>query len=277
MDIKDILLFLRPGEPFAPVLSAAASLAKAHGAFVQGCCLMPEPPLDPADCYAIGPKAAGGVLLEIDRAAEAISAPAEAAFRQAILDKGIAGDWALSVLGEPAAATILRARTADIAIMRRPSRGHGGELAEILLMSGGAPCLFVPDAAPEPGRFDRIVLAWNGSRQSKRALDEGLTLMKSASAVQVVSVGATAWAASACGPDAVLTHLGRHGVKAEAKRAPASSSGDVADALIAACDAFGADLLVMGAYGHARAAEAVLGGATRALLSRGRAPVLMSR
>jgi nucleotide-binding universal stress UspA family protein len=70
-------------------------------------------------------------------------------------------------------------------------------------------------------------------------------------------------------------HLARHGVKAEASTT-FSGGLSVGDALLARASDLAADLIVMGAYGHSRAREAVFGGATRSLLDTMTVPVLMS-
>jgi nucleotide-binding universal stress UspA family protein len=107
-------------------------------------------------------------------------------------------------------------------------------------------------------------------------MDDGLALMRAATAVSVVMVHERG-EASECEAQSkgLLAHLGRHGVPADVVLV--SRSGErVGDLLLEQCAAFGADLLIMGAYGHPRARELVLGGATRTMFAHARQPILMS-
>jgi nucleotide-binding universal stress UspA family protein len=106
--------------------------------------------------------------------------------------------------------------------------------------------LVVPYAGAFTTAGERIVVAWNASRESARAVADGL-----------------------------IRYLGRHGVNANAINAHAAEK-DVGDQLLSRALDRGADLLVMGAYGHSRFRELVLGGTTRAVLRRMTLPVLMS-
>jgi nucleotide-binding universal stress UspA family protein len=276
MDIKDILLFLRAAAPAPAALQVATQLAHDHRAFVQACCLMEEPPLEPADCYAIGPTAVGEVLDRRSQALRTLSEPSRQAFQDVLACAGSGGVWTLATPDEAADISALRARFADLVILGRAAstREPDRRLAEALVLLGGAPCLLLPESDATPNGFGRIVVAWNRSQQAKRALDDGLALLKSAAAVQVVTVDETDAEPDDLGVDVVLARLAHHGIRAEARRL--KRHGDVAKALLGACHAFGADLLVLGAYGHGRVAEAVLGGVTRTLLARAPLPILMS-
>lgn len=118
------------------------------------------------------------------------------------------------------------------------------------------------------------MLAWNGSREARRALWDAMPLLQSADKVIVFGVD-SGDGRHVPGAD-VSTHLARHGIKVEAEHTVASSNISDADLLLSAISDHGVDLLVMGAYGHHRLRELLLGGATRAVLSQMTVPVLMS-
>ena len=278
MDIKDIALFAREGAPCAAQVSLAARLAHVHGARVAGVCLLVEPELPICDSYAIGREAVVAVLEDRDRAARASVAPIEIALRQAAAEHDCGLDWTVVGPDEPLEASALRARFADLVIVRRPPQGDGPafDLASALMLASGTPCLVVPDTARTDGRFDRVLVAWNGSRDAKRALDDGLALLLGASAVKVLIIDGEAAAETDAGSVATLfAHLARHGVHAELKRLRKAHEG-VGKAILQEAETSSADLLIMGAYGHSRTSEAVFGGATRTVLSHAPIPVLMS-
>ena len=144
--------------------------------------------------------------------------------------------------------------------------------AEDVVMTSGAPTLVVPRA----GSFDeiglRVVIAWNGSRESSRAVRDALPLLESATEVIVFSVNPDL--AHLPGAD-IAAHLSRHGVNTTARHATVNDI-EVGDAVLNAVSDTGADMLVMGAYGHSRFREFVLGGATRHVLRRMTVPTLLA-
>ncbi len=276
MPLKDIMLFLRAGEPSIPALSVAASIARRHDAFISACCLVQAPEAEAADCYAIGPAAVSDVLQRLDLALASSVKDCHDAFVE-VLGVEAPCVWCLSPPDEEAARSAGRARLADLAILGRSPRNEGADraLAEALALHSGAPCLIVPEAYSGGARLDRIVLGWNGSAEAKRAMEDGLDLLKHASAVDVVTVGELAPDRQEHDAEAVVAHLARHGIKARAHRV--QHQADTAAALLHCCETLGASLLVVGAYSHARVAEAVLGGVTRTLLAHCPLPVLLSR
>ena len=274
MDIKDILLLVRPGEDCAAATAAAAQLAKAFGAQVRAICLAPLPSIDEADCYAIGADAVRDVLARMNREAEALAASAEGPVRKAFEASGCAYSWTRTPAGESAAETALRARACDLVVMTRPAAADAGArlLSETLVRMGGSPCLLVPQAASIRG-FNRIVLAWNGSRQCKRAMADAMALFVQAAIVDVVVVSGREESVHSEG--LVVEHLRRHGVTADAVALARPHDGCAA-ALSDWCRDHNADLLVMGAFGRAPQAEHWLGGVTWTILTSAVVPVLMS-
>jgi nucleotide-binding universal stress UspA family protein len=148
---------------------------------------------------------------------------------------------------------------------------------EQVVLHSARPTLILPYA----GRFDevgqRVMVAWDDSREAARAVSDALPLLRHAGRVQVVSwveSGTTEHGTLRRRLDALHQWLMWHGVNAEV-RVERTEIG-IADAMLSRAADFGTDLIVMGAYGHARWAERVLGGATRGLLQTMTVPVLMS-
>jgi nucleotide-binding universal stress UspA family protein len=274
MEIKDILLYLEAGQSCGARLALAAALARAHGAFLTALCACPEPVTDLADDYAIGPEAVGDALAHRSAAIVQLLAPTEKAFRAVVADRAVEAVWTCAAPNETPLQLAARARLYDLAIIARPAGGRiGRRLAEIAALTSGTPCLFVAEGGRVPASFDRVLAAWNGSREAKRALDDGLEFLKAAKHVGllVVDGGADELAPA----EAVLRHLARHGIEASLERVCKAHEDD-GSVLLGQCDRFDADLLVMGAYGHSRATELILGGATRTVLAEASLPVLMS-
>ncbi len=272
MEIKDIALVLTGGAANGRRLALAARLGHEHGALVTGVFCTGSPPSPPSEGYAIGQVAVAEVVDREARRVHDLAAPTEAAFRQAMQAEQASCAWDEPAVDELAETTALRARTADLAIL-------GSEdvaLADALVSAGWAPCLITPETGRESRSFDQIILAWNGSREAKRALDDGLVFLKRARAVEVVVADEPGRPVGAPQTQALLAHLARHGVQASLCRTP-RSDGRPAEALRRRCEAFGADLLIMGAFTHSRTVEMIFGGVTRSMLSDPPIPVLACR
>ena len=167
-------------------------------------------------------------------------------------------------------------RYCDLLVMgqtRGPAQASGlrKDVPEYVLLNGARPVLVVP-AGGQFGNVGRhVALAWNGSREASRALTSALPLLKRAHKVSVVLAN-PGNEAGVPGADVGL-YLARHGVIVEVM----THFGDNPEqALLDALGACHADLLVMGAYGHARLREFLLGGATRTVLRRMPVPVWMA-
>jgi nucleotide-binding universal stress UspA family protein len=120
---------------------------------------------------------------------------------------------------------------------------------------------------------NKLLVAWNGSREAARAVADAMPLLERADEVKVLSAKPLD-IGDLSGADIAL-HLARHDVNTEASSS-ANKDIDIGDLLLNEAAQEGADLLVMGAYGHSRFRETVLGGATRHVLKNMTVPVLMS-
>jgi nucleotide-binding universal stress UspA family protein len=170
------------------------------------------------------------------------------------------------------------ARAADAFVALRPNdRSDEPEgLIENLLFGTGRHLFLVPSDRKAMTPLDNIVVAWNGSRESARALAESLPYLHLARKVGVLVVEGEnpTEADSLKGNDAVL-HLRHHGINAVKYRA-IGEEDEIADVLIAECRRLDANLLVMGSYGHSRLHELLPGSTTDRVLRRSPFPLLMA-
>lgn len=169
------------------------------------------------------------------------------------------------------------ARLNDIAVAGVRDTGLLSErmVAQTLIFLSGRPVIIVPDDHAAGFHAARIVVAWDFSRVAARALADALPLLRRAAEATLVSFGDDKNFSSSLSPDAVLAALRRRGV--EAKFRPAErGSRDIGDAINAIAAEQGADLLVMGGFGHSRLRDFVLGGATQTMLAAPRLPTLIS-
>jgi nucleotide-binding universal stress UspA family protein len=169
------------------------------------------------------------------------------------------------------------ARTGDTFVALRPN-GRANEpqdLIENLLYGAGRHLFLVPDDWTGLAPLDNVVVAWNGSRESARAVAESLPFLRQAKKVGVLTVEGEHQTADALkGNDAVL-HLRHHGIDAVKYRA-IGEEDDPADVLIAECRSLGANLLVMGSYGHSRLHELLPGSTTSRILRSAPLPLLIA-
>jgi nucleotide-binding universal stress UspA family protein len=180
----------------------------------------------------------------------------------ALVRHGLCCDLAMLCLPDPAALDGARARAQ----------------LELALLHGAPPALVLPHAPASPAIGRRILVAWNGSRESARAVAAALPLLQRAEVVQVVQCETPLdqpGGDRAPGADRVRDWLARDGVRADARLL--STGEDAGRALLLHARDAGADLLVMGAWGRMRWSERLFGGVTRTLLARTTVPLLLAR
>jgi nucleotide-binding universal stress UspA family protein len=216
--------------------------------------------------------------------AEADARTAEAALNAALAAQSpglrVAVASAVTQLGALTDVVASRARYADLVVLPRPygkDRGVEDEaVIEAALFGGMAPVLIVPDSGMTAIDPCRIVLAWNQSREAMVAARRAMPFLKRAETVQIVVIDPPAHGAERADPGGLLCQLlVRHGVHAEVT-VLAKTLPRVSDVLVRHLREVNSDLLVMGAYGHSRFREAILGGATRDMLEAAEIPVLLA-
>lgn len=173
-----------------------------------------------------------------------------------------------------------RARYNDLVVLPLPyGKGRGVEdeaVTEAALFEGMSPVLIVPASGMKTAQPKRIILAWNQTREALVAARRALPFLKRADMVQIVVVDPPAHGPERSDPGGRLCQLlVRHGVKAEVS-VLARTLPHVSDVLARQVRDLDADLLVMGAYGHSRFREAILGGTTRDMLENAAVPVFLA-
>lgn len=297
-ELRRILVHVNDSPRSSEVLRLGAALAATHDAELDA-------------IYAVEPAPTGAYLTpEASTIAAQLTLEAEQARRDAAtaLVQATARELGIDVplqvvRGDPLAGLLHAAHAADLLVLgqhdpKQPDGVHGG-LAGRLLMGAGCPLLFVPYVdwgQALPGQRascgERVLVAWADKRESARALRDALPLLARAQRVELVRFGHAPHPDEEPQPeplDAVVAHLKRHGVTASATvrltrepsigermRRPWTPDAPVAEALLSHAADSGADLIVMGGYGHSRAWELMLGGVTRTLLHSMTVPVLMS-
>jgi len=280
MAYKDILVVTDATSAGNARMATAAALAARFDAHLTGLFVM-TPPIIPTYAAAEIPQA----VFEIQReAAEADAATARKAFDAAVKASGARAEWRVAESTVIEAATI-SARYADLVVVGQgdPETGFAAgvdpQLAGDLAIHAGRPVLVTPYAPAQKTIGKRVLVAWNASRESARAVADAMPFLTSASHVVTLSVNAeSGQRAGTHGADPgadIALHLARHGVKVQAAHTIAPDI-DPSDALLNRASDDAIDLIVMGAYGHTRLREMVLGGVTRDMLATSPVALLLS-
>lgn len=279
MTFKNLLVHVDNTEACEGRIATALKLAEAHDAHLTGLALAAEFSM-PTYIGSQMPVA----VLEMQRE-QAVGRAEEAArrFDKALAKSGRRGESRIvSCLDIDAAAIIaLHGRHSDLVILGQAdpdkASARARHLVEEVTLSAGRPSLVVPyiGAAETLGR--RVLVAWDAGREATRALNDALPILKAAESVVILSINPRpGYDAHGDEPGAdIALHLARHDVAVDVQRTQVKDI-DIGEALLSRLADAGSDLLVMGAYGHSRLREFVLGGVTRTLLAEMTVPVLMS-
>ena len=281
MAYKTLLTVATSAERCDLAITGAAALATAHDAHLDILALG-------VDRTQVGYSyvGSGAVILQaaLDRA-EQEAKEIEAAARAAIGEQQPTLRWtveaAMTQLGTLTDLVAQRARFADLVVLPRPYGANQGPEAEAVveaaLFEGQAPVLILPETgAGHAAAPRRIAIAWNQSAEAMVAVRKALPLLKQADMVNIAVIDPPQHGAERSDPGGMLCQmLVRHGVKAEVS-VLARTLPRISEVLARHVRDMNADLLVMGAYGHSRFREAILGGATRNMLEQAEVPVLMA-
>lgn len=278
MSIKNILVHIDDSGQVDSRLDVAVGLARAHDAHLAAIYAIPEPFIPPYDGGGYIP--ADLIESQAERARQR-AAEARKHFDERMSRIGMESEWR-ETEGYAADVVSLNAKYADLTVVGQSDPDDPGNYpnpglpAEVAL-GAGRPVLVVPyiGATREVGK--NVLVAWNGSREATRAVNDALPILERADKVTILAVDPREGGADHGDiPSAdIALHLARHGVKAEAAQT-VSSDIDVGDVILSRISDLGADLAVMGAYGHSRMRELMMGGVTRDLLRHMTIPVLLS-
>jgi nucleotide-binding universal stress UspA family protein len=149
------------------------------------------------------------------------------------------------------------------------------DVVESVIFASGHGVYFVPPGSKPRSGLNRVLVAWSDTREAARATAEALPFLRAASDAEIVivnvsdeQIGTPGYAAAD-----IAAHLDRHGVKVEIRSVSASICS-VGEALLDEARKRAADLIVMGAYGHSRWREWIMGGTTREVLASAEVPIL---
>ncbi len=174
----------------------------------------------------------------------------------------------------------MQARYADLVVLGQAAAADDNEgsllpdLPDYVLLNCGRPVLLVPRTGRFPTIGKRVMVAWNGSVEAAKAVTAALPLLRGAEQVTLAVLGNSADTLGESPGADIALYLARHGVNVEVLRRP--EAADPGKAILSLAADFNVDLLVMGAYGHSRFREMMLGGATRTILATATLPVLMA-
>src|ERR1700730_5255570 len=278
MSFKDILVHVDATPASRNRLQLALTLAHRFGARLSGLHVIPDPSVPPY----FKPSAIERIAKIYAENAREAADRAEPLFREETKDASAVVGWEC-IAGEMEERIAERARFADLLLLGQFDTENPHGISAFLLpakvvFGAASPILVVPNA----GRFGdigrRIVATWDGSREAARAIRDAMPLLKRAEQVLLLAVDLVRQGHMHDGADAsqLAAHLGRHGVQVVVEEI-SSGKTSMTDTLLTQAAEVGGDLLVMGAYGHSRIWEFVVGGTTPEVLERAQIPVLISR
>lgn len=275
--LRNLLVHIPSELPARPVVDSAISLAMARAAHLTAVSIGYE--ATNVGLVIDGGAAVAAVFeIEHERALERANA-ALAVFETEARNAGVAYNLqALTGIPFEAASEIsAAARLCDLAIVLQPESDRdtfdNTIPLEILFQSGG-PVLVIPHTHKGPFEPKRIGIAWDGSRLAARAVRDAAPFLARAHAITIISVNETRATENASATH-LATHLARHGLTAHVELAMADRA-DIQPTILSIAADTGLDLIVMGAYGHSRLRERILGGVTRGMLQSMTVPTLMS-
>jgi nucleotide-binding universal stress UspA family protein len=280
MSYRTIAVHVNQAKTAEQRIRLAAGIALAHNAHLVGAA---------ATAVPIGfylPGALGesdAALLVYMESLREQAKTALARFAQIARGTGLASVEERIVEDEPGAAMSLQARYSDLAVIGQsdPEESPADpriDFPEYVIMNSGRPVLVVPYAGTFERVGKRVLVAWDASVEATRAIAGAMPLLERADLVQVAVFNPrTGFGEHGEQPGAdIALFLARHGVKVEVSQQRAGSDIDIGNALLSHAADFGADLIVMGGYGHSRIREVILGGVTHTILRSMTVPVLMS-
>jgi len=278
MAYKSILTVITSPANAAAQLDAGITFARSHDAHLDVLCLG----IDRVQTgyYYVGAAPIAPIMVQetLDQAGKDAHA-VEAAVRARLAAEDIrwAVDTAIAQLGAFGGEVGRLARFADLVLVPQPYGKNAAPeqeaILEAALFDGRAPALVLPADQPNATYGKRVVIAWNQSDEAMAAIRAALPLLKTASLVDVAVIAPPSHGPERSDPGGILSqYLARHGVRAEVS-VLARTLPRVSEQICRHVGDIGADLVVMGAYGHSRFREAVLGGTTRDMFEIAPVPV----
>jgi len=279
MSYRTILIYVDNYERAEATLEVALSLAERNTAHLNGLYVFPPLQLYLSSDVPIPQDLIDKHLNYHQELSDSLSKQ----FVAATANRDLVAEWRYldSAQLSPLNALSTLSHTADLLIMNRVNNdwAHAGQsgLTEQVLLESSRPILIVPDdnTIQDPGKH--VIIAWNGSSESTRAVFDALPMLRDAESVVILRINPPAAERHQVLGTAseLLNTLSRHGVNVSLTQTEAHR-GEIGEEINRVVVEQGADLLVMGAYGHNRIREQLFGGVTRSVFSDMNIPVLMS-
>jgi len=279
MTYKTLLVSLNDLERNEDLITSAAELARRFDSHLRGLYVIPAIEVYPAADFGM-PVVFEGNRETYQKAQKSV----RDLFDSIVQVAGIRNDFVVVDSNSPSITdhVVDYARRSDITIINQAPDKDGLSVTdrgfvERMLLATGRPTLVLPRKTRTDFAADLVIIGWSGRRESARAAFDSIPLLTCADEVRVVWVDPEKERSnpgSLPGAD-LATTLSRHGIKVSIE--PLSTGGrEAGEALLTKISDSGAGLLVMGAYGHSRLSELILGGATRSVLDDMNCPVLFS-
>lgn len=274
-ELKQLLVHADATPQFAQRLEFACRLAARHGAGVTALYASPSA----SEAIPVASGMGTGLAVKRENLQDTELARARSVFEQ-LRPAGMPAGWAEIHEFPLAPAFAGRALYADLLVLGQHGPGEGwstlmpADFLETVIALSGRPALVLPYTSARPGLPGNVVIAWKPGRGAARAVTAALPILRGANAVHILSWGGDAVQDEGEGPN-IVSYLKAHGIASTWHREGAEPA-NLGDVLLSRAFDLQADLLVMGCYGHARAYEWVLGGASRTVLKSMTLPVLMA-
>jgi len=277
MAFRDILLALTsyPDPTPASVIDRAVSLASTLGAHIAA--ISCEAHVQVPGSLLGGAGHVGSIVASEAHRSRNNAQDLLAAFESAAQKSGVLHEIVLErcLTSEVPALLVEYARLRDLTIVPVPE-SYDQWYAEAIIFGSGRPTLVIPEG-PSSGAVDlnRVLVAWDFSRAAARAVSDAIPILEKAQEVRILTVTHEKAISSRRSSSELAKNLSRHGIDVIVAEVDATGRA-IGDVLAAQIESWRADLLVMGAYGHSRLREFILGGATRSILTKPPIPVLFS-
>lgn len=283
VNLKDILVFLDVSSAGDERLRLATRIAKGHQACLSAVFLLDDVmtglapgPVVPEFGLAAGSFIPGATDISLSAI---VAEDAEQRFRDWLRSFGVEGDW-YPLARTDMAGLISLAQTADLVIMGQvnPNARHASAWRpEEIVVACGRPVLMVPYVGSFAQVGCRVLVAWDGSREAVRAVNDALPVISAAETVTIMTVRASAkdFERDRLPMQRIIRHLARHGIAASADET-LRGGVPISDLLLSRAADLSADMVVAGAYHHSPLRETLIGGVSRDLFQHMTVPMLMS-
>jgi nucleotide-binding universal stress UspA family protein len=276
MPYKTILVHLNDKRRAEALLEPAIGLARRHNAHLIGMHVhasMPAPPIPLPGANVLG-SVAGGERQAADEIA--------AIFARMTANQTFVAEWRTFKVPHVDLAPLVmdHGRAADLIIAGQTDPEWDLspllDFPERLALESGRPVLVVPYIGRYAELGRHVVIAWKAGREAARAVFDALPILLAAETVHLLEIREHRDERPALAPDtSIAAALARHGLKPSVHTSTLGEIG-IGDEILSRLADLGADLLVMGAYGHSRFRELVFGGATRHIARHMTVPTLLS-